>query len=96
MNTPAITLARALVTRPTMLLPDEPTGGIQPSVIIEIEDTSERLRTQLGRPILLVEQYLDLALRLADRFVVLAGGEVVRSGTREGLRDPGMHDLLSV
>jgi urea transport system ATP-binding protein len=91
-----LAIARALVSRPAMLLLDEPTEGIQPSVILEIEDTIERLHKQVGLPILLVEQYLDLALRLADRFIVLDAGEVVRAGVRDDLRDESVQRLLSV
>jgi urea transport system ATP-binding protein len=91
-----LAIARALVTRPRMLLLDEPTEGIQPSVILEIEAAIERLHTEAGIALLLVEQYLDLALRLADRFVILDAGEVVRSGVRDDLRDESVHRLLSV
>jgi urea transport system ATP-binding protein len=91
-----LAIARALVTRPVMLLLDEPTEGIQPSVILEIEYTIERLHKQVGLPILLVEQYLDLALRLADQFVVLDAGEVVRAGGKDDLRDESIQRLLSV
>jgi urea transport system ATP-binding protein len=91
-----LAIARALVTRPVMLLLDEPTEGIQPSVILEIEDTIERLHKQVGLSILLVEQYLDLALRLADQFVVLDAGEVVRAGGKDDLRDESIQRLLSV
>ena len=91
-----LAIARALLTRPRMLLLDEPTEGIQPSVILEIEEAIERLHREVGLSILLVEQYLDLALRLADRFVVLDAGEVVRSGDREDLHDPSVRHLLAV
>jgi urea transport system ATP-binding protein len=91
-----LAIARALVTRPRMLLLDEPTEGIQPSVIVEIEDAIARLHTEVGIAVLLVEQYLDLALRLADRFVILDAGEVVRAGDRDDLRDAAVHKLLSV
>jgi len=91
-----LAIARALVARPRMLLLDEPTEGIQPSIIVEIEAAIERMHREAGLAILLVEQYLDLALRLADRFVVLDAGEVVRSGDREDLHDPSVRHLLAV
>jgi urea transport system ATP-binding protein len=91
-----LAIARALVTQPRMLLLDEPTEGIQPSIIREIEAAVEQLHRQRGMSILLVEQYLDLALRLADRFVVLDGGEVVYSGERAELWDDRVRRLLAV
>jgi urea transport system ATP-binding protein len=91
-----LAMARALVTRPRMLLLDEPTEGIAPSIIVEIEEAVARLHTEAGLAILLIEQYLDTALRLADRFVILDAGEVVRSGPRTALHDDSLHALLSV
>jgi urea transport system ATP-binding protein len=91
-----LSMARTLVTRPSMLLLDEPTEGIQPSVIIEIEEAIERLHKETGVAVLLVEQYLDLALRLADRFVIIDAGEVVRAGDRADLQDPAVRGLLTV
>lgn len=91
-----LAIARALVTKPRMLLLDEPTEGIQPSIIVEIEEAIGRLHTEAGLAILLVEQYLDLALRLADEFVILDAGEVVRAGQRDDLRDESVHRLLAV
>jgi urea transport system ATP-binding protein len=91
-----LSMARTLVTRPSMLLLDEPTEGIQPSVILEIEDSIERLHKETGVAVLLVEQYLDLALRLADAFVVIDAGEVVHAGDRQALQDPAVRQLLTV
>ena len=90
-----LAIARALVTRPRLLILDEPTEGIQPSIVQEIEEAIGRLHAD-GLAVLLVEQYLDLALRLADEFVILDAGEVVRAGTREDLRDESVHRLLAV
>ncbi|WP_169944290.1 urea ABC transporter ATP-binding subunit UrtE [Microbispora sp. H11081] len=90
-----LAIARALVTRPKLLILDEPTEGIQPSIILEIEEAIERLHAT-GLAILLVEQYLDLALRLADGFVILDAGRVVRSGPARELQDEEVHRLLSV
>jgi urea transport system ATP-binding protein len=91
-----LAIARALVTRPKMLLLDEPTEGIQPSIIREIEAAIEHLHERRGMSILLVEQYLELAVRLADRFVVRDGGEVVRPGWRAELWDDRVRQLLAV
>lgn len=91
-----LAMARTLVTRPSMLLLDEPTEGIQPSVILEIEAAIERLHKETGVAVLLVEQYLDLALRLADSFVIIDAGEVVRAGGRAELQDPALRQLLTV
>ncbi|MEZ7129914.1 urea ABC transporter ATP-binding subunit UrtE [Nonomuraea sp. AD125B] len=90
-----LAMARALVTRPRMLILDEPTEGIQPSIILEIEAAIERLHAA-GLAVLLVEQYLDIALRLADRFVILDAGHVVRTGGAEELRRDDVRRLLAV
>jgi urea transport system ATP-binding protein len=78
-----------------MLILDEPTEGIQPSIILEIEAAIERLHAS-GLAVLLVEQYLDIALRLADTFVILDAGHVVRTGTAEELHREDVQRLLAV
>jgi len=90
-----LAIARALVGRPRMLMLDEPTEGIQPSIILEIEAAITALHRD-GLSILLVEQYLDFAIRLADRYVVLDAGEVARAGPASELADPSVRHLLSV
>ena len=90
-----LAIARALVAEPRMLLLDEPTEGIQPSIVREIEAAIRTLHGA-GLAILLVEQYLELALRLADRFVILDGGEVVRAGGSADLHDESVRRLLAV
>jgi urea transport system ATP-binding protein len=91
-----LAIARALVTRPRLLMLDEPTEGVQPSIIKEIGRALEHLRAKGGVAILLVEQYLDFARGLADRFVALDRGRVAASGDRAALADPAVDRLLSV
>jgi urease subunit gamma len=81
--------ARPLVepSRPLLLL-DEPTEGIQPSIILEIEEAIQRIRVELGVAVLLVEQYLDFAQRLADEYIVMAKGAVVARGDTRELEAP--------
>ncbi|MDQ1401359.1 MAG: urea transport system ATP-binding protein [Acidimicrobiaceae bacterium] len=90
-----LAIARALVGQPRLLLLDEPTEGIQPSIILEIEEAIVGLHRD-GLSILLVEQYLDFAIRLADRYVVLDAGEVARAGPASELAEASVRQLLSV
>ena len=82
-----LAIARALVTRPKLLVLDEPTEGIQPSIIKDIGRAIEWLRQKGGMAILLVEQYFDFVKQLADSFAILDRGEVVLAGTRADLDD---------
>ena len=91
-----LAIARALVTRPRLLLLDEPTEGIQPSVIIEIENAIAQLNATNGLAIVLVEQYMEFALRLAQRYVVVDAGRVVAEGPTEGLANESVRKLLAV
>ncbi|SMB78755.1 urea ABC transporter ATP-binding subunit UrtE [Deinococcus hopiensis] len=75
-----VAIGRALVTRPRCLLLDEPTEGIQPSIVGEIEAALTRVRRELQVAVLLVEQYLDFAWAFADRYYVMQKGTVVESG----------------
>ena len=85
-----LAIARALVSMPNVLLLDEPTEGIQPSVIREIETALERIARELGIAVLLVEQYLEFAWSFAARYYVLEKGHIIDSGT------PSDETLLSV
>jgi len=92
-----LAFARALVARPRLLLLDEPTEGIQPSIILEIEDAIAELHRSTNLSIVLVEQYVEFALRLADRYVVLDGGQVVAAGDTASLEgDTEVRRLLTV
>ncbi|HEX7896898.1 MAG TPA: urea ABC transporter ATP-binding subunit UrtE [Planctomycetota bacterium] len=75
-----LAIARALVARPGLLLLDEPTEGIQPSIIQEIEAAIRRIRLKGDVAILLVEQYLAFAKRIADAFGIMEKGQIVTRG----------------
>ncbi|MDX3746413.1 urea ABC transporter ATP-binding subunit UrtE [Streptomyces sp. AK08-02] len=75
-----LAIARALVTRPRLLLLDEPTEGIQPSVVAEIEQTILSLAGRGGLSVLLVEQHVGFAMRAAQHYYVLEAGRVTSSG----------------
>jgi len=91
-----LAIARALVTRPRLLLLDEPTEGIQPSIILEIEDAITELKNAAGMSILLVEQYVAFAMRLADTYAVMDVGRIVAAGPIETFERERMHQLMSV
>jgi urea transport system ATP-binding protein len=91
-----LAIGRALLTRPRLLMLDEPTEGIQPSIILEIEEAIRRIRTELGLAVLLVEQYLDFAERLADSYVILAKGAVVARGETRDLNVEAVRHHLAV
>ena len=91
-----LAIGRALLTKPKLLMLDEPTEGIQPSIILEIEEALRRIKRELGLAILLVEQYLDFAERLADKYVIMAKGAVVASGAARDLRVETVRRHLAV
>lgn len=80
-----LAIARALITKPKLLLLDEPTEGIQPNIIQQIGEVIGLLRARGDMTIVLVEQYFEFAYELADRFVVLRRGEVLMAGRKSEL-----------
>jgi len=91
-----LAIGRALAMGPKLLVLDEPTEGIQPSIIKDIERAIRRLAAEGEMAILLVEQYYDFARSLADRYVVLARGEVVKAGKGADMDADGVRACLTV
>ena len=91
-----LAIGRALVTRPKLIVLDEPTEGIQPSIIKQIGSAIDHLRRSGEIAILLVEQYFDFAKELADWFFVMDRGEIVLSGRGEEMNDADVRRLMSV
>jgi urea transport system ATP-binding protein len=81
-----LAIARALIADPALLVLDEPTEGIQPSIVEEIADVLGRIKQEGRRSILLVEQYLEFARSICDRFYVMDKGGVAREGDRATIR----------
>ncbi|OYQ34276.1 urea ABC transporter ATP-binding subunit UrtE [Niveispirillum lacus] len=91
-----LAIGRALVTRPRLLLLDEPTEGIQPSIIKDIGRAISWLRDRGDMAIVLVEQYFEFARDLADLYAVLDRGEVVIAGDKAGLVETEVRKFLTV
>jgi urea transport system ATP-binding protein len=91
-----LAIGRALVTRPKILVLDEPTEGIQPSIIKDIGRAIQYLRDSTGMAILLVEQYLDFCRELADHVYIMDRGEIVHQGPAETLDTPEARRHLTV
>ncbi len=91
-----LAIARALVMQPRMLVLDEPTEGIQPSIIKEIGRAITYLRQQGRMAILLVEQYFDFARALADSYAVMERGEIVLAGSASSMVESEVRRYLTV
>lgn len=76
-----LAIGRALAGEPSLLLLDEPTEGIQPNVVQQIEAALVHVRDQLGMTVLVVEQYLDFVWRFADRYSAMQNGRIIRQGS---------------
>jgi urea transport system ATP-binding protein len=91
-----LAIARALITRPRLLLLDEPTEGIQPSVVAEIEQTILEVAGRGGMSVLLVEQHVGFALTAAQGYYVLEAGRVTSSGDGGSSAEPAVRQALTV
>ncbi len=91
-----LAIGRALVTRPKLLVLDEPTEGIQPSVIKDIGRAIAYLRDKGDMAIVLVEQYFDFARELADDYIVMDRGAVVLGGDKADMVDREVRSYMSV
>ena len=90
-----LAVARVLLARPKLLLMDEPTEGIQPNVILQIEDAIQRIKER-GIAVLLVEQYLEFAWRLASAYAIMRKGTIVSKGATKDLREEMVRQYLAV
>lgn len=91
-----LAIGRALVLDPILLILDEPTEGIQPNIVHEIGDIINRLNKETGLTVLLVEQKLPIARRVADNFVIMDRGRAVSTGNIDALSDELVSEYLTV
>lgn len=91
-----LAIGRALAFGPKLLILDEPTEGIQPSIIKDIERAIRTLAEEGGMAILLVEQYYDFARSLADQYLLMERGEIIQRGAGADMERDGVRERLSV
>ncbi|WP_442797256.1 urea ABC transporter ATP-binding subunit UrtE [Pantoea vagans] len=91
-----LAIGRALACRPQLLILDEPTEGIQPSVIKEIGAVIRQLAQRGDMAILLVEQFYDFAAELADSYLVMSRGEIVQRGRGDTMEAEGVRGLVAI
>jgi urea transport system ATP-binding protein len=91
-----LAIARVLVSEPKLLLLDEPTEGIQPSIVLQIENTIRFIKEQGTISVLLVEQYLEFALRLADYYYIMEKGSIVSEGITHDISKEVIANHLTV
>lgn len=91
-----LAIGRALASQPRLLILDEPTEGIQPSVIKEIGTVIKRLAAKGDMAILLVEQFYDFAAELADHYLVMSRGEIIQRGQGTQMETDGVRGLVAI
>ena len=90
-----LAIARALVLKPKILILDEPTEGIQPSVIEDIGEAVKRVNKELGITVLIVEQFLDFVLGISDYIYIMEKGSIVREGETASLSAEEITDIMT-
>jgi len=91
-----LAIARALMSNPELLILDEPTEGIQPSIIQDIGRNLRKLVDERGITVLLVEQYYDFAKKFSDEYLVMRRGEIVAQGLSQDMDKNGVQEMISV
>ncbi|MGS0895055.1 urea ABC transporter ATP-binding subunit UrtE [Burkholderia stagnalis] len=91
-----LAIGRALMSEPQLLILDEPTEGIQPSIIQDIGRTLRQLVDESRMTVLLVEQYYDFARSIADQYWVMSRGEIVAGGDARDMETNGVRELIAV
>ena len=91
-----LVIARALVTNPNVLLLDEPTEGLQPSIIKDIAKALNKLKQERGFSVVVSEQVLSFTMAIADRFLIIEKGEFVYQGPKESVDKAKIHSYLTV
>jgi urea transport system ATP-binding protein len=91
-----LAIGRALASRPQLLILDEPTEGIQPSVIKEIGQVISQLAHRGDMAILLVEQFYDFAQQLADKYLLMSRGSIIQSGDGKNMEAEGVRALVAI
>lgn len=91
-----LAIARGLVCKPQLMLLDEPTEGIQPSIVQEIEDTLRKINYEMGITVMVVEQKIEFARKLAQKFFIMQKGEIVNQGETKNLTNSLLNQYLAI